>query len=176
MSFRLNYFSLSTVKFLSALYKTWGSHGTSTGLVESQLWTSSRQFKNTGLNHIPEVLMLMFGKCNHTLKHTSRARISKFVPPIREGVPGKHLSITSSSKPTASKICAPYRQLTTLCFSIDIYSKRNVCMDWKPKHVKLKERENRNYKTVLALTSIHILAERTVQKAVTKRKMLHITC
>ena len=40
---------------------------------------------------------------------TSKARTSNVVPPRREAVPVKHLSMTSCPRPTASNIWAPYR-------------------------------------------------------------------
>jgi len=41
-------------------------------------------------------------------QRTSSARTSKVVPLSLAGVRGKHLSITSLWRPTASNICAPY--------------------------------------------------------------------
>ena len=46
------------------------------------------------------------------LNLTSSARISNVVPLSRACVPGKHLSITSLCRPTASNIWAPYRPHT----------------------------------------------------------------
>lgn len=42
--------------------------------------------------------------------HTSFAKTSKLDPPMRDDVPTKHLLMTCSAKPTASKICAPWKK------------------------------------------------------------------
>ena len=49
---------------------------------------------------ISQIISILHKRC--TL--TSFARTSNVEPPMRDGVPTKHLSTTSLAKPTASKI------------------------------------------------------------------------